>query len=203
MAKETIAVDVDEVLADQAGAFVQWSNQKWGTHLTVADYHEHWAEIWGVDHHEVEKRYIDYNQDGVPARLPAHEPAKEVLQKLSQNFKLVVLTSRWQMLSSDTKQWIERHYQNIFNEVHHSKIWDSGPSTGNEVHRTKAQAFAEIGADYLIDDQLKHCQAVGALGKTALLFGDYPWNQADILPEGVIRTPNWPSVDRYFSEKAR
>ena len=38
---------------------------------------------------------------------------------------------------------------------------------------TKGMLAKEIKADYLIDDQLKHCSAAAELGIPALLFGVY------------------------------
>ena len=45
----TIAVDIDDVLARQVEGLVTFSNQRWGTVLTVDDYDEDWGVMWGVD----------------------------------------------------------------------------------------------------------------------------------------------------------
>ena len=54
----------------------------------------------------------------------------------------------------------------------------------------------KIGADVLIDDQLKHCLAVVETGRRALLFGDYNWNRQTVLPAGVERVVDWVEVEK-------
>lgn len=49
MKRLTIAVDIDDVLADNAAGFVTFSNERWGTNLTPDDYGEHWVKVWQVD----------------------------------------------------------------------------------------------------------------------------------------------------------
>ena len=45
MRRLRIAVDVDDVLAENAAGVVAFSNQRWGRNLTVDDYDEHWAKM--------------------------------------------------------------------------------------------------------------------------------------------------------------
>ena len=59
---------------------------------------------------------------------------------------------------------------------------------------TKADLVAQINADVLVDDQLKHCIAVAETGRQVLLFGDYSWNQQASLPSGVTRCLSWSDV---------
>ena len=61
MRKLRIAVDIDDVLAENAAGFVKYSNEKWGTNLTVDDYDERWGAIWKVDSLEVERRAQEYH----------------------------------------------------------------------------------------------------------------------------------------------
>ena len=63
---------------------------------------------------------------------------------------------------------------------------------------TKADIVKQIGADYLIDDQPKHCFAAAEAGITSLLFGDYRWNRNVKLPEGVVKVRTWHEVLEYF-----
>jgi hypothetical protein len=58
----------------------------------------------------------------------------------------------------------------------------------------------DVGAAYLIDDQLKHCLAAHDMGVQALLFGNYAWNQASDLPDGIVRCAGWADVADYFDD---
>jgi hypothetical protein len=195
MRRLRIAVDVDDVLAENAAGIVAFSNQRWGTNLTVDDYDEHWAKMWQVDNAEVERRTAEIVSTSLSAGYGHIGGALEVLERLAQHHHLMIATSRCLQVKGDTIAWIDEHFPGIFasTAVYFSGIWDE---LTNDSHRaTKAELMTQINADVLIDDQLKHCQAVAAHGRNALLFGDYAWNQAATLPAGVVRCANWYEVE--------
>lgn len=195
MRRLRIAVDVDDVLAENAAGIVAFSNQRWGTNLTVDDYDEHWAKMWQVDNAEVKRRSAELMDAGLGTGYGHIGGALEVLEHLAQHHHLMIATSRCLQVKGDTIAWIDEHFPGIFasTAVYFSGIWDE---LTNDSHRaTKAELMTQINADVLIDDQLKHCQAVAAHGRNALLFGDYAWNQAATLPAGVVRCTNWYEVE--------
>lgn len=201
---KTIAVDIDDVLALSAKDFIAFTNQRWGTSLAVDDFDEHWAKVWQVDHEEEQIRKKEFFASGIVKNYDHFPEALEVLKKLKKNYELVILTSRIKLLSQDTRDWIDRNYGNIFSEIHFSGIWDDPNKLSIEkVKYTKAEVFHEIGADYLIDDQLKHCEAVAEARIPVLLFGDYKWNQTTKkLPATITRVKNWQEVLEYFDAKS-
>jgi len=196
MSRQTIAVDVDDVLAASAGDFVGFSNRRWGTRLTIKDYDERWAKMWRVDHTEELKRAKVIHETGVFRRFGNLERSNQVLTKLAQKYKLVITTSRSAQAGRDTEDWLERHYSGIFEEIHLSGFFDTVKPDSHE--RTKTDLCRSIGADYLIDDHPKHCLAAAGAGIMALLFGDYPWNRNVKLPDNMIRVKNWRQVAEYF-----
>lgn len=196
---KTIAVDIDDVLASSAEDFVIFSNQRWGTHLTVADYNEHWADMWQVSIDEVRKRTQEWYDAKLVAVYAPKDNAKSTLIKLAKRFKLVVATARAVELQKDTLDWIDKHYSNIFSEVHHAGIWDSITMGGYQA--TKTELCKQIGADYLVDDQLKHCLSANEAGIKTVLFGDYSWNRKDDLPKSIYRAMNWNEVLSYFEDR--
>ena len=198
--RKTIAIDIDDVLADNAGGFVEFSNARWGTHLTPEQYDEHWAKIWEIDNQETERRATIFHESGAFTRYRHDDSALPVLRRLSQDFNLLVLTSRRTQTQGDTRLWLHEHYPGIFTDetIHFAGIWDT--VNDQSIARTKGDLVEALGADYLIDDQLKHCQSVALNGKRALLFGNYAWNQTDLLPKGVVRVDDWLAVERYFYE---
>ena len=48
--RQIIAIDIDDVLAESAKVFIEYSNNTWGTSLTVGDYIEDWSKMWQVDY---------------------------------------------------------------------------------------------------------------------------------------------------------
>ena len=199
---KTIAVDIDDVLAANAEGFVEFSNQRWGTHLKPDDYTEHWAQMWGVDFEEVKKRRNIIIEEKLFLKHRLFEEARSILKKLAKNYKLVVVSSRGPRIQTDTIDWVNQSFDGIFSEVHFAKIWDRPVHILEQLKMTKAEVCKQIGADYLIDDQPKHCLAAAEAGITALLFGDYKWTKVSNLPKNVIKLKNWPEVLEYFNAKS-
>jgi 5'(3')-deoxyribonucleotidase len=197
--RKTIAVDIDDVLAAHADSFVAYSNKKWGTSLKPDDYDEHWAEMWRIDDAESNRRREEIIKDKLFLTYPFFPDASPVLRQLSKSYKLVVLTSRHKGIIEDTAQWIGKEYGDIFEEVHSAGIWDEVERPiAEKVALTKGDIAKQIGADYLIDDQPKHCLAAAEAGLTALLFGDYRWNRDIKLPKNVYRAKTWQTVQEFF-----
>lgn len=198
MAKKIIAVDLDDVLADSASAFVAYSNKKWGTNLGVDDYSEHWARMWGIDIAEALKRRDHIYENEVQIHLDSIGEAKSVLTRLAQKYRLIIVTARPVVLQKGTVEWIEKHYEGLFEDIHFAGIWDDKHSLDHADTLTKAEIIGELGADYLVDDHPKHCFAVAKAGIPTVLFGDYSWNRGLELPDGVVRAKNWKEVEEFF-----
>ncbi len=200
--KKTIAIDLDDVLALSAKGFVDFSNQRWGTSLTVDDYKEQWAHMWGVDH-EVEKiRAEEVYSSGTVTGFQKIDQAEDVLKELKKSYHLVITTSRARFIEKETRDWLGQHFKDIFEEIHFAGFYDD-IKTDSHKH-TKAGLIKSIGADYLIDDHPKHCFATAEAGIPALMFGDYIWSR-DLtkLPKGVTQVKNWQEVLDFFDEERR
>jgi 5'(3')-deoxyribonucleotidase len=192
MSNQTIAVDIDDVLAQHAEAFVLFSNQNYGTNITTAEYDSHWSKIWGVDKAEIDRRALEFHTTESILAYGKIEDAEPVLAALRANYNLVIVTARPKHAVQVTHQWLEQHFPGVFSAVHFVPIWE----VGNTV--TKADICKEIGADYLLDDVPMHCNTAAQCGVGSLLFGDYPWNEQSVLPEGVVRCADWSAVLEYF-----
>ncbi len=196
-----VAVDIDDVLAPSAEVLVAYSNRRWGTNLTVEDYNEHWGEMWQVDHQETEKRAVEWHESGEIGKYLPHEAARDILRELSRYYDFKIITSRRTMIASETLHWLRQHYEGIFSEVRFTGF--HGTQDGHTL--TKAELCVELGASYIIDDQLKHCLGAAKEGITALLFGDYAWNRInDQLPHNVVRVHDWQTVKEFLdAERSR
>jgi uncharacterized HAD superfamily protein len=202
MNKPIIAVDIDDVISASAPAFIAFSNEKYGTHLTVDDYQEHWGELWKVEREELIKRAHEYHESGHHAKYEIIEGAKECLLELKNNFELIVLTTRRNSINNLTKEWINKFYPNIFDDFVFTGFFDNPKiqSVQGDYQMTKAKLAQDLGASYLIDDQLKHILGAAEVGIKGLLFGEYGWNKADVLPANVTRVKNWNEVSEYFKK---
>jgi 5'(3')-deoxyribonucleotidase len=198
----TIAVDIDDVLAANAEHFVAFSNKKWGTNLKPDDYSEHWAEIWKVDYEEESRRRDVIVKNKVFLKHRFFDDAKPALEELKKNFRLVVVSSRGPGVREDTIQWLNKEFEGIFDGIDFAPIWDSRElHTLEKLKFTKADLLQQIGADYLIDDQPKHCLAAADAGIKAVIFGDYKWNRDIKLRPNMIRAKTWSEVLEYFERE--
>jgi 5'(3')-deoxyribonucleotidase len=205
--KPIIAVDIDDVLASSAAAFVAFSNERWGTNLTVDDYTDDWATFWKLD--RADKGYAAL-VDGRAAEFFAHAlrpmphdvSAYDVLVRLKEHFDLIVVTARRLDTKGDTVAWIQERFAGIFE---HDKIYFAGfydnltnDSVKVNVKKDKGELLKSLGAQYLIDDQPKHCNGAVRQGITALLFGGYAWQHTEPVDDSVIRVANWQEVGEFF-----
>lgn len=202
MKKPIIAIDIDDVLSDSAGGFIEFSNREFGTTLEVDDYNEYLMEMWGVDLAEQERRVNKFFDLEVFSDYNHKDRAFEVLNKLKKRYDLIIVTSRRTRSGEATKAWLELKYPGIFTneKVFFTGFHDSPDKYSGTL--AKGQMLKELGASYLIEDQVKHCISAVENGLTALLYGSYKWNQADELPDGVVRVSDWDEVEKYFNERA-
>ncbi len=197
--KPVIAVDIDDVLADHAAGFVEYTNRVWKTNFITSDYDEDWTKLWPVNGvEELEQRAYDFLFEA-PRNYQSIDGALSVLRRLGGDYTLRAVTSRRAWMRDITRGWLEQHYPGVFSDetIHFAGIWDDSADS-ERINRTKLNIIEQLDATYLIDDQLKHCVAIASSGRQALLFGDYSWNQVSGLPVGVARVSDWQAVERYF-----
>lgn len=195
--KPVIAIDIDDVLADNALGFVQWSNARFGTRLTPDDYQEHWAEMWKVDNDELERRIHEFRHSDHVGAYNVIPGAKQALDILKTRFTLILITSRVSTMQKLTKEWIDKNYTGIFSDCIFCGFYDKSISIGLKL--TKAEFARNIKADYLIDDQIKHIEAAASIGIKSLLFGNYSWNKKEELGNNIARVKDWGEVMKYFN----
>ncbi len=195
--KPVIAVDIDDVLALSVDKFIEWSNNRFGTNIKFDDYVEDWSELWNISQEETTERVNMMYKEGIPAQYSHVGEAVDVLNKLKPDYELVVATARRSAEHMLTRDWIKKHYPAVFKDVHFAGIWDE--ITEHSPKKTKAKLCRELGVDYLIDDQVKHCIGVSGIGIKALLYGDYPWNRDANLPRDIERVLNWKEINHYFT----
>lgn len=194
MKKLIIAVDADDTIFDENNAVREFMNETYGFAHTEADYlvegpfDKYWERIWNVSPEEMDEMYEAFVVSTHKANLRPIKGAFEALQKLKENYELVVVTARDHRAVELTHTALAEHYPDIFGDVHFTPLWGNGEKV------TKAKICNEIGASYLIDDSFDHCILASEAGVNAFLFGDYGWNRPQELPAGIRRCGNWDEV---------
>ena len=189
--KPVIGVDIDDVIAEHIPDFVAYTNQFYGTNISTDTYHEDWPLLWNIARDETMERARKFHSDRVRHFTPI-KGADEVLQTLSQRYRLVIVTARPQYTIDHTHEWIERHFKDMFTERHFVPIWEEDSLV------TKADICRQVGADYLIDDLPRHCNVAADAGITPLLFGNYTWRDDHPLHDSVVKVMDWREIAEYF-----
>lgn len=198
MTKAVIAIDLDDVLADESNVIRPYINQRFNKELTEADYQisgaysGYWERVWGVSKDEGRQIYDEYVASGAKAGLHPVPGAIEAVAYLKLKYDLVIITARRDHLVDVTEAWLNEHFPNIFDHVAFARVWEDGKKV------PKAVIASELKAQYLIDDSPEHCILAAEAGINALLFSDYGWSKDVVLPETVARVADWQSVMEYF-----
>jgi len=190
MKKPIIAVDCDDVLVSTADQLLDYYYRAHGIHLS--SYNELWQKLSSEATRTARDTYLDSEEF---LQSPAIANAVEVLRKLNSKYELHIVTGRPSFMQDVTLSWLQKHLPDIFESV---IFTNSFVDKTNPAYQTKADVCQQIGAHFLIDDHMQHCEVVSRVGIQAVLFGQYPWNQVDRLPNGIVRCKDWQAVADYL-----
>jgi hypothetical protein len=194
-----IAFDIDDVIADTTEAMRVYVNQRTGANLTFDDYrvpatywgyYEHvWAKA-GIHSAELSKDFharMGVAQDNI---TPV-EGAADTLHRIvaSGKYKVYAVTSRELFMESETRRWVDRYYQGIFEDI----VLLGHVRTARQ---TKGEACREIGASKLFDDNIGHCLSAVECGVSPVLYGEYGWHHE--FQGGMPRCKSMKDVARYL-----
>jgi 5'(3')-deoxyribonucleotidase len=194
MGKEVLAVDIDEVLFPFMPEFVKFHNQEYGTQLTAGDFYCYdFDAVLGLPTLEVTNRIVDFIQRDW-LHVPPIEAAEESIIRLADRFDLAVVTARERLSEKATRVWLDNYFIDLIGS--HNFLGHYGASI--EKPRTKVSVCKELGAVALIDDSIRHTSECPREGVEGVLFGDYAWNQAPSLPDGVTRCEDWEKTVVHF-----
>lgn len=198
MKKPIIALDIDEVLFPFVQEFLRYHNDRYGTELLLDNFVSYRFEdiIFGIDETEAIRRVKDFGY--VPHGLV--EPVKEAqlgVQKLQKKHRLVLVTARHPELRENTQSWLNHYFPGAFEDVI-MLGYEHDPSA---IPKTKSQVCQEISAIALVDDSPRHVFHAIESGIEGVLFGNYPWNQLDTAPEGLIKVEGWTELAEYFDAR--
>jgi 5'(3')-deoxyribonucleotidase len=197
MTKEVIAVDIDEVLFPMAPTFLHHYNTQHGTVYTVDQMTSYYLETLTGDTEEYMlskiKEYLktENYRSGQPIT-----GSIDAIQELRKRFNLALVTSRNRFYRGSTEEFLETHFGGLYDQLHYTHN-----AEGPDVYIPKHVICKDIGAIALVDDHLSNVISCAENGIQGILFGDYPWNQAEHLPDGVIRCKDWSAVLEYFSNE--
>lgn len=202
MSKRIIAVDIDDVLAASTDAVRKFVNERYSLDLQESHYQIK-AEYWG--YYEAVWDQHDLNGDGIldefhaqyvinQSNIDSIKGAVEVLTELANRYRLVAVSSRRQEMQPETERWIRHTFGDVFEVVR--------CISSRDTKIDKGEACFELGASFLIDDNVQHCISAKQQGIQPILFGEYGWQHEQEIPIDLVRCMNWCEVSEYFHGKS-
>ena len=211
MSRDTIAIDIDEVLGafleslclhinvlgfegcsvTSSGSTASATSSKTWTPEDFSSYH--FNDAWGIDETVAHATMTRFFSSSHFAEIKPLVGAKEVLLKHKQHFRFIVVTSRNSNLGDQTREWLNKHFDACFEDVMFGSAYGPG------LRRTKSEMCKEINAIMLVDDNPHYAAEASPVLKTSVLFGDYAWNRNPIgvsLPPNVLRINDWKTLDQ-------
>lgn len=195
---KTIAIDIDDVIADTHTAVIDWSNTQTGKNLTESDYLVD-ADYWGYyekvwSEHDMSHLNLGLFLDELAidqAHIPLLPGALYAISELRKRFHIVLVTSRNPTLETATRHWLNMHTGTDI-DIYFAKAKDHSAN-----NLTKGEICRNLGAWLLIDDSVEHVQSALDYGIEAILFGEYGWHSH--IPEGAVNKQNWSDILEYVN----
>ena len=195
MKRLVIAVDCDDVLVRTTPYFVHAYTQTYGGAVTLDRAHDADYGMWGTDKLTLEKRLAELMETDEYKSISPTAEEVEVLSEMSRHHELHVITARRPHERELTQHMLDTYLPGVFTSL------ELVGFTGS-----KGEVCQRIGADVLIDDNLRHLEDAvreGLPQSGALLFGDYPWTAYESIPEGLTRCLNWADVAKEIQDLAQ
>lgn len=199
MKKQTIAIDIDDVIADSTESLRVVVNQRNGINLTrehysvPGDYWGYYERVWHT--HKVDASLDALEEEMVldQSHVPLLAGAAFAIGELSKKFHIVLITARNPRWEQATKIWLQSKFEDFSPDLYFVKNHREADS------KSKGEICKDLGVSWLIDDNVGHCQSAIEHGADAVLFGDYGWHHD--APVGLKRCKDWQSVLEFFDAR--
>lgn len=181
-----IAVDVDEVLARGLATYLDYFNSSYKTSFVEADFTPDKAfwEVLGVKDEDIEQIERHYRTTKHARDWLLVPGAQEAISILAAQHELVIVSNRMTAGHEPTRRWLTKNFGNSFSQIVFTEA-----ERKDGVKPSKAEICKSIGADVLIEDEVKEVNACRAAGVPVVLF-DTRLNQ-DVTGSGIWRVQSW------------
>ena len=175
MAKERIAIEMDEVIADAVHRFTEWYQRDFNVLLTPEHLHgKHLLQAVAPENQQHLRQYL--HTEGFFQDLPVMADSQDVLRRLSERYELFIATAAmgFPLSFSEKFDWLRKHFDFI--------------PTSHVVFCGKKSI---INADYLIDDNAYNFENFRGEG---ILFTSHH----NVLETRYRRVDSWVEVAELF-----
>tara|TARA_Y100000034_G_C6874281_1_gene399565 strand:- start:1080 stop:1640 length:561 start_codon:yes stop_codon:yes gene_type:complete len=183
-----IGVDVDDVLTDFAGDFINFLNKKTGKSFKVSDILADdplsGAYQGLLPEKELDKIFEEFYKTSPYLIMTLIDGSKDAINKLSKKYELHIITARHN--KPDTIEWINNNFGNVFKTINFRE------------GRKKSDICKELGLNIMIEDSIKYAEQCANAGIKVLLF-DKPWNK-ELTHKNITRINSWKNISEIMSQ---
>lgn len=186
--KPKLAIDNDDVLINLIDSLLQFNNENYGVNNNRTELKQFELEpLWNVTIEEALRRVDEFWQSDYFANLEPVDGAFDAVQKLKEKYDLYVLTARPEEVQMETKLAIDKHFPDLFTNVHFAPAFGNGK-------KQKVEVCKELGIEILIDDGIHNLELCAPEGIKCYLFTT-PWNEhhteEELKAKNIVRIKNW------------
>jgi len=172
---KNIGVDLDDVLLDFNGAFIEFHNTNYGTNQKRENVTSFYLEkVWNISIEEIYKRLNDFYHSDHHKNAKPVEGAIEGIRELSKHHTIHIITASPEEMRKEISDWLQTHFQDHIHAIHFVRKTAFDTNIIN-----KKIICQELGIEIFIDDALHNAEDVSSLGIPVLLL-DTPWNQGEV-----------------------
>lgn len=178
-------IDIDGTVTDP-GAFIPYLNKAFNKQFTLDDLTQyHLPPLLGVSEEEFWS-WMKKHEKEIYAQVPLADSAKEVLERLAQDFQLIYITARPHYLKKVTLEWFNKHQV----PYHHIELLGS--------HDKVAQA-KKHGVELFFEDRLETANAVAEELSIPVILFNTPYNQGT-THHHIYRVNHWREAEKRLQE---
>ena len=187
--QKILGFDLDDVLLDFNKNILACSNARFGTQDKREDMSEfHLDVIWKTTREQAKERVFEFYNSPEHAQIRPIEGAVEAIQKLKQNNKLFIITSRPDSHRDSATAWLEKYFPNSFEQIFFTNQFH-----GQGTPKMKSEVCRELGIETFIDDGFYNAEDIAESGVPVLLY-NAPWNQSKIKNPLITRVYSWDEI---------
>lgn len=186
----TVAVDLDEVLAETLRAAIAFHNGRYGTGwLWENSKTSRFWELWGQDEAEKWRKSEEFCRSRNFKKI---EPVIGSIAGINCLIKvghcLFIVTTRPTFLEDATRSWLSKYFPQKFEEVYFSP------------ENQKSAICQKIGAAVLIDDDFGNALEC-AQQEIPVILLSRPWNKSFVGNELIKISSAWSGVTRLIGDR--
>lgn len=162
-----IGFDIDGVVADTGGAFIQIASEEYGlSSLSLKDitYYDV-VDCLDVDREIIDEIFTRLHDEPLSSGIQPMEDAINVLHKYAEHAPLTFVTARPEKKPIDL--WLKHFLR--------PAAYEKMRLVAMGVHDNKTPYIKDLGLKYFVDDRLQTCQKLAQEGITPLVYNQ-PWN---------------------------